>query len=135
MAAEVTEHDLAAIQRLVEDVQDKQFDLEPFLELHTDDTIIVNFGGRRVTGKAALGQAMADALASSLAKVTTTAEVHDIRFVRPDVAIVSATKHVKDGRGDAEAFASTGSLTYIVVNDGDAGWRIALAQTTPIAGS
>jgi hypothetical protein len=32
-----------------------------------------------------------------------------------------------------ESFASRGSLTYVVVSDG--GWRIALAQTTPIAGS
>ena len=61
--------------------------------------------------------------------------MHDIRFVRHDVAIVSATKFVSDGRGEADRFASQGSLTYVVVDDGPAGWRIAMAQTTPIAGS
>lgn len=78
---------------------------------------------------------MTSALASPLAKVTTTAEVHDIRFVRPDVAIVSATKHVTDEREEADTFASKGTMTYVVVHAVDAGWRIALAQTTPIAGS
>jgi hypothetical protein len=41
---------------------------------------------------------MESALASPLADVTTTAEIHDIRFIRPDVAIISCTKHVTDGR-------------------------------------
>ena len=61
--------------------------------------------------------------------------MQEIRFVRPDVAIVSATKYVTDDRDQADTFASKGSMTYVVVNDVDAGWRIALAQTTPIAGS
>lgn len=132
MATDLVQEDAAAIHRLVEDVQAKQSDVEPFLALHTDDTVIVNFGGRRVVGKDALRQAMRAALASPLAMVTTTAEVDDIRFIRPDVAIISATKQIADGRGVAEAFPSRGNLTYVVVNDGD-GWRIALAQTTPVA--
>lgn len=135
MSSETVERDAAAIRQLVEDVQARQFDVEPFLALHTDDAIVVNFGGRRVLGKDALRQAMTAALASPLAEVTTTAQVHDIRFVRPDVAVVSATKFVSDGRGEADTFASQGSLTYVVVDDAHAGWRIALAQTTPIAGS
>jgi uncharacterized protein (TIGR02246 family) len=124
----------AAIRRLAADVQARQSEVEPFLALHTDDTVVVNFGGRRVAGKDALRQAMIAALASPLAKVTTTAEVHDIRFVRPDVAIVSATKYVTDDRDRADKLASKGNTTYVVVGV-DAGWRIALAQTTPIAGS
>ena len=135
MSIEAVEQDTGAIRRLVDDVQAKQSDVEPFLALHTDDTVVVNFGGRRVAGKDALRRAMTTALASPLAKVTTTAEVQDIRFVRPDVAIVSATKYVTDDRDQADTFASKGSMTYVVVNDVDAGWRIALAQTTPIAGS
>ena len=63
----------------------------------------------------------------------TTAEVHDIRYLRPDVAIGSATTHVQDARDEAEPLASRGSLTYVVVKDEGANWRIALAQTTPIA--
>ena len=77
---------------------------------------------------------MTSALASPLAKVTTTAEIQDVRFVRPDVAIVSCTKYVSDERDSTEKFATRGSLTYVIVHD-DGDWRVALAQTTPIAGS
>ncbi len=77
---------------------------------------------------------MESALASPLGVVTTTAEVDDIRFVRADIAIVSCTKHVFDERETSETFATKGSLTYITVKE-DASWRVALAQTTPVAGS
>ena len=135
MSFDTVEQDDVAIRQLVDEVQANQLDVEPFLALHTDDAIIVNFGGRRVAGKDALRQAMTAALATPLAKVTTTAEIDDIRFIRPDVATVSATKHVTDDRDQTDTFASKGSLTYVVAKDSDAGWRIALAQTTPIAGS
>jgi uncharacterized protein (TIGR02246 family) len=122
------------IRRLVDRLQATQSDIEPFLALHTRDAIIVNFGGRRVRGKEDIRAAMEAALASPLAQVTTTAEVNDIRFVRPDVAIVSCTKHVSDQRGTTETFASTGRLTYVVVEE-NGEWRVSLAQTTPVAGS
>jgi uncharacterized protein (TIGR02246 family) len=122
------------IRQLVESLQATQSDVEPFLALHTPDTIIVNFGGRRVLGSGDLRRAMEAALASPLAEVTTTAEIDDIRFVRPDVAIVSCTKHVSDQRDTTETFATRGSLTYVAVEE-EGKWRVALAQTTPVAGS
>lgn len=124
----------AAIRRLVETLQATQSQVEPFLALHTADTVVVNFRGRRVLGRDDLRQAMESALASPLAEVTTTAEIHDIRFVRPDVAIISCTKHVSDQRDTTDKFATTGSLTYVAVEDRGA-WRVSLAQTTPVAGS
>jgi uncharacterized protein (TIGR02246 family) len=129
------DNDLAAIGQLVDEAQAQQFNLEPFLELHTDDVVIVNFGGRRVAGKVALREAMSAALTSQLAKVTTTMEVHDVLLVRPDVAVVSATKHVRDERDAGGTLASQGSTTYVVVREPDIGWRIAVTQTTPIAGT
>lgn len=122
------------IRQLVESLQATQSDVEPFLALHTPDTIIVNFGGRRVLGGGDLRRAMEAALASPLAEVTTSAEIDDIRFVRPDVAIVSCTKHVSDQRDTTETLATRGSLTYVAVED-HGEWRVALAQTTPVAGS
>ena len=122
------------IRQLVERLQATQSDLEPFLALHTPDAIIVNFGGRRVLGGDDLRRAMEAGLASPLAQVTTTAEIDDIRFPRPDVAIISCTKHVSDQRDTTETFATEGRLTYIAVEE-DGEWRIALAQTTPVAGS
>jgi uncharacterized protein (TIGR02246 family) len=120
-----------ALRTLVAEVQAAQSDVEPFLARHTDDTIVVNLAGRRVLGQDALREAMTTALATPLAQVITTAEVDDIRFVRPDVAIVSATKHVTDERDDGDAVPARGRLTYVAVQEGEE-WRIALAQTTPV---
>ncbi|WP_436794657.1 SgcJ/EcaC family oxidoreductase [Actinospongicola halichondriae] len=122
-------------QELVELVnlaQASQSDVEPFLALHTSETVIVNFGGRRVLGIRELRSAMEAALASPLADVTTSVEVHDIRYLRPDVALISCSKHVNDARSDGGDLASRGALSYVAVRD-DRRWRIALAQTTPVA--
>jgi uncharacterized protein (TIGR02246 family) len=130
----VDDRRIEKIRQLVERLQATQSDLEPFLALHTRDAIIVNFGGRRVLGDREIRSAMEAALASPLAQVTTTAEVDDIRFVRPDVAIVSCTKRVFDQRDTTETFATEGRLTYVVVEESGE-WRVSLAQTTPVAGS
>jgi uncharacterized protein (TIGR02246 family) len=122
------------IRQLVERLQAAQSDVDPFLALHTHAAIIVNFGGRRVLGSGDLRRAMEAGLASPLAQVITTAEIDDIRYVRPDVAIVSCTKHVSDQRDTTETFATEGRLTYVAVEE-DGAWRVALAQTTPVAGS
>ena len=127
------EDQVRKVRQLVERLQATQSDLEPFLALHTPDAVIVNFGGRRVLGLGDLRQAMEAALASPLADVTTTAEIDDIRFIRPDVAIVNCTKHVSDQRDTTETFATEGRLTYVAVEH-DGAWRAALAQTTPVAG-
>lgn len=117
---------------LVNAAQANQSDVEPFLALHTSEAVIVNFGGRRVLGARELRSVMEAALASPLADVTTSAEVHDIRYLRPDVALISCTKHVTDARSDGGDLDSQGALSYVAVRDDDT-WRIALAQTTPIA--
>lgn len=122
------------IRQLVERLQAAQSDVEPFLALHTADVIIVNFGGRRVLGIDDLREAMEAGLASPLAQVLTTAEIDDIRYVRPDVAIISCTKHVSDQRDTTQTMATEGRLTYVAVEE-DGAWRVALAQTTPVAGS
>jgi uncharacterized protein (TIGR02246 family) len=123
-----------AIRQLVARLQATQSNVEPFLALHTADTVVVNFGGRRVLGRNRLREAMESALRSPLAEVTTTAEIYDIRFLRPDVAVVSCGKDVYDQRDTTEKFAATGSLTYVAVED-QGEWRVALAQTTPVAGT
>lgn len=130
---------LAAIRRLVADAELRQHDLEPFLDLHTNDVVIVNVAGRRVLGKADLRHVRAAALASPLAQVRTRPEIVDIRAVDPGSAIVSCIKHVSDGRdpgargSDSTRLPTTASLTYLVVRTGNGDWRIALAQTTPVA--
>ncbi|MEV0384348.1 SgcJ/EcaC family oxidoreductase [Nonomuraea sp. NPDC050643] len=137
----MSEMETAAIRRLVVDAEEHQSDVETFVALHTADTSIVNFGGRRVAGRQALTTVMRAALESPLAQVITRNEVKDIRFVRPDVAIVTCLKRVSDGR-EAEVRedprtalpASSGWLTYVVAKEPGGAWRIASAQTTPITG-
>jgi uncharacterized protein (TIGR02246 family) len=125
---------VAAIQRVVGDAERLQSDVDGFTDLLTDDVVIVNFGGRRVRGRAAVRAAMQQALASPLADVTTTQEIEAIHFLRPDVALVSCNKRVHDGRGavgSGPPLRERGMLTLVLV-DGRDRWRIALAQTTPV---
>lgn len=118
------------IEALVAAAMRHQSDPEPFLSLHTEDVVIVNIAGRRVLGRSELEVAMKGALASPLAEVTTTVDVDEIRFLRPDVALVSCTKHVHDERAGGRELPTTGIMTYVVIEGSD-GWHIALAQTTP----
>ena len=130
----ITEADENAIRDLVALAQESQSDPEALMALHTAETVIVNLAGRRVLGRETYSKAMADALASPLSDVLTTAEIVDIRLATPDVAIVSCTKAVHDRRSGVDAstaMPSTGALTYVTTRS-HGGWRIALAQTTPI---
>lgn len=134
------EADTAAIRRTVADAERYQADVEPFVALHTVDAIIVNIAGRRVLGRDDIHEAMRKALETPLAQVLTRIEVEDIRFVSPEVAIVTCVKHVSDERDDAvksdprTSLPRKGSLVYVMAKEGDV-WRIASAQTTPITGS
>ena len=126
---------VAAIHRLVADAERLQSDVEGFTGLLTDDAVIVNFGGRRVRGRDAIRDAMRTALESPLADVITQT-VEAVRFIRPDVAIVELVKLIDDRREAADPtsrpLADRGMLTFVVV-ERDGAWRIASAQTTPVA--
>lgn len=103
----------AAVREVATAATTYQGDPDRFLPPHTPDVEIVNFGGRRVLGREALGEAMRAALASPMADVTTV-EIAGVRFPREGVAVVAAVKHVRDARdGAAEE------------------WRISPAQTAP----
>ena len=132
-AAAATEADLEPIRQLVANAVEYQSEVEPLMELHTEQTIVVNFAGRRVLGREAFRDAMRRALDSPLAQVFTSVEINDVQFVSSDVAIVSCTKTIRDQRDDSErpAVPAVGAMSYVVVKHADA-WRIALAQTTPI---
>jgi uncharacterized protein (TIGR02246 family) len=122
---------LTAIRDLVAAADRHQSDVEEFVALHHRDLVLVNIAGRRVLGREALRKAMTSGLNSPMAKVFTRLEVEDIRFIRPDVALVSCAKHVSDERGEGPTVPTRGSLTFTVVREPD-GWKIAVAQTTPV---
>ncbi|HWM11251.1 MAG TPA: SgcJ/EcaC family oxidoreductase [Solirubrobacteraceae bacterium] len=127
--------DLEAIRAIVAATDTYQDDADGFTRLLTEDVALVNFGGRRVLGRDALHHAMSEALKTPMVDVRTRNELVDVRFPRPGVAVASCIKHVSDERDDAEkdgSFSGRASLTLVLVEErGD--WRIALAQTTPIA--
>jgi uncharacterized protein (TIGR02246 family) len=127
------EHDLDAVRRVIADLEAVQNDVEGFTRLLTGDAVIVNIAGRRVVGRDQIGSAMAQALATPLAQVLTRHEIEDVRFVRPDVAVVGCLKHVSDERDDpATALPQTGRLTVVLVKE-QGRWLASSLQTTPIA--
>jgi uncharacterized protein (TIGR02246 family) len=128
----IDQPNVTAIRDLVAAAERHQNDVEEFVALHHPDLVLVNIAGRRVLGRDALRDAMTAALKSPLAKVFTRLEIEDVRFIRPDVAVVSCAKHVSDERGEGSALPTRASLTFTVVREPE-GWRIAVAQTTPAA--
>ncbi|WP_280151718.1 SgcJ/EcaC family oxidoreductase [Piscinibacter sp. XHJ-5] len=128
------EGDEADIRQLIADAQKHQFDVLELLKLHDDEAVIVNMAGRRVFGKAAFGEAMTQALSSSLRQVPATVAVDRVQFLSPDSALVSCRKTVQDLRPATERTALPGSegvTSYVVVRQGKR-WVIALAQTTAV---
>lgn len=132
MTALRTEDD-QAIRELVQQADKAQSDPVVLPDLHTAGMVIVNIAGRRLFGRDAFTQAMSAALESGLKDVRTSVEIVDIRPLTEDVALVSCIKTVYDERPDAEpdALPASGALTYAAVRT-STGWRLALAQTTPI---
>lgn len=127
------------IRQVISRAHELQSEPASFVALHTPAAVVVNLPGRRVLGRDALAEAMTAALASPLESVRTSVEIIDLRFVTSNVAVVSCTKTIHDDRSDDDKAktalpSSTGALTYVMVRTNDA-WRIALAQTTPIAES
>jgi uncharacterized protein (TIGR02246 family) len=127
--------EIAAIRAVVADADTLQSDADGFVQLLTEDVALVNFGGRRVLGKDNVRQAMTEALKTPLADVYTRNEVMDVRFLRPDVAVVSSVKQIFDKRSpsatDPNAPPSAqGSMTFVLVKERHS-WLIAVAQTTP----
>jgi uncharacterized protein (TIGR02246 family) len=131
------DQEIAAIRALIADADRLQSDAEGFAQLLAEDVALVNFGGRRVLGRSNVHEAMRQALETPFAHVYTRNEIVDVRFLRPDVALVSCLKHISDEREpsarDSDARVSErGSATFVLVSERGR-WLIALVQTTPIA--
>jgi len=138
MTTATQDQEIIGIRAVVAAAENFQSDADGFTQLLTEDVSLVNFGGRRVLGRDDLHQAMTQALKTPFAHVYTRNELVDVRFLRPDVALVSCIKHVSDEREptakDSNApLSERGSLTFVLVKE-ESNWLIALAQTTPITG-
>ena len=136
MTTVAQDQEIASIRAVIADADRLQSDAEGFTQLLTEDVALVNFGGRRVLGRSNVHRAMREALDTPFAHVYTKNEVVDVRFLRPDVAVVSCVKHISDEREpsarDSDVPVSArGSATFVLVRE-HSSWLIALVQTTPI---
>lgn len=136
MESPAPDQELAAIRAVIADLERFQSDLEGFDRLLARDVDIINVHGRRVRGKDNIYQARKQALQTPLAQVLASNELQDIRFLRPDVALVSCIKQVSDQREAAsteadEALPEQGRLTCVLVKEQDR-WLLASYQVTPI---
>jgi uncharacterized protein (TIGR02246 family) len=119
------------VKQVVRDSDKLQNDPDGFADLFTEDANLVNIAGRRLHGRENIRTAYHKAMASQLAQVQTRIEIHDAWLVQPDVAVVTATKHVSDERDEpAAALPEKGAVTFVLKRD--AKWLIASVQTTPI---
>jgi uncharacterized protein (TIGR02246 family) len=137
MTEATQDREIIAIQGVVAAAEKLQSDAEGFTQLLTEEVSLVNFAGRRVVGRENLHRAMTEALKTEFARVYTRNELVDVRFLRSDVALVDCIKHISDEREPAAKdpdapLVERGSLTFVLLKE-DGSWRIALAQTTPIA--
>ena len=103
-------------------------DLEGYRKLLTAEADVVSATGRRSTGRDALIALTAEQKRQpSYRDATITAtEVHAVRLVAPDVALVDATYRMTGVRipDDAEARSVDGAILFVMVKQ-DGAWRIA----------
>jgi uncharacterized protein (TIGR02246 family) len=120
------------IKQVVANSDRLQNDPDGFADLLTEDVNLVNIAGRRLHGRETVRTAYHKAMASQLAQIQTRIEIHDAWLVQPDVAVVSATKHVSDERAEPNApLPDKGAVTFVLAKQ-NGRWLIASVQTTPI---
>jgi uncharacterized protein (TIGR02246 family) len=109
-------------------------DLEGYRKLLTEDADVVSATGRKSAGRDALiVLSVEQKQQPSYRDATITAtEIHVIRLVTPDVALVDATYRMTGVRipEDSEARAVAGSILFVMVKQ-DGAWRIASIRALP----
>ena len=108
-------------------------DSAAYAEQFTADATYVAFNGEVLRGRAAIDDVhrrlFDGPLRSSRMVAAPDSPAPEIRFVRPDVAVVVSSGAVQP-TGAAELAADRVSVqSYVVVEDGDA-WRVAAFQNT-----
>lgn len=125
------EQEIELIRKLVDDVSGYQKDPEGFSQLFTQQAVIVNVAGIRITGKDEIYKFIKQAMESFLANVSVKNEVVNITFLRPDVAVVSGIQHIFTKYENLLEEDAKGSLTFVVVKE-QGKWLIAAGQNTII---
>lgn len=121
--------DSAAIRQLFGDFTDafNRHDAQAVAALCTGNVDFIVIGGEDVRGRAAVAGHLQPLFAGRLKSVDRTASVQEIRFLRPDVAIVVATYETRGVTmpNGTPAPAAEGVYDWVVVRRGEQ-WHIAL---------
>ncbi|NKY27067.1 SgcJ/EcaC family oxidoreductase [Nocardia gamkensis] len=119
-----------AIRAVVASVQHAQRNelVDEFVALFREDAIWTTGHGRRLYGRAAIGEFTARVLPGATAHGTATYEVEHVLFIRPDVAAVKVRQRyfTPDGALDSE-----GSPMYVMSKEGGR-WLLTANQNTPV---
>lgn len=128
--------DEAAIRRLVSEMTDgfNRHDAAAYMRLYTPDADFVSVRGEKAKGRDHAEQELAEVFKTRAREATLTTKELDIRFIRPDVALVHVTNELgglvtPDGRKLPSHDES--SLRVFVKNDGN--WQITAFQNTLVA--
>ncbi len=125
------EQEMVLIRQVLADAERFQNDPEHFSQLLTQNAVIVNAVGLRISGKDEIAQVMQQAIQTHMADIVTKNEVVSITFVRSDVAVVNGIKHISVRTGNVLEEDSNASQTFMVVKE-QGKWLIAAIQSTII---
>ena len=103
-----------------------------FAKPFADDADYVVINGMYFQGRAIIEQAHQHIFNTIFKNTTVSLSVKQIRFLRPDVAIVHITGH-KDAP-ESEKELVTDSLVSLVMTKDKQGWKIAAFQNTQVVG-
>jgi uncharacterized protein (TIGR02246 family) len=123
--------DEAAIRQMIMAIQDgwNAYDARAFAGPFADDADYVVVNGARLKGRQAIDEGHAAIFSTIYRESRNAADVQNIRFLRPDVAVVHVawTLTVHPGEEPQRAMNS------MVMTKEDGRWSIAAFHNTPIA--
>ena len=109
-------------------------DLDGYRKLLTVDADVVSATGRKSTGRDAVIALSAEQKQQPSYRdaIITATQIHAVRLVKPDVALVDAIYRMTGVRipADAEAKPVAGSILFVMVEQAGA-WRIASIRALP----
>jgi uncharacterized protein (TIGR02246 family) len=121
--------DLEAIRQVVATVVHAQRNELPeeFIGLFRADAIWTTGGGKRLFGRAAIGDFTREVLPGGMAGLKIDMEVAHVLFIRPDVAAVK----VRQIYTDAEGVESEGTPLFVMAKE-EGRWLLTACQNTGV---
>jgi uncharacterized protein (TIGR02246 family) len=127
----MSDTDIAAINHVVATLQHAQQNELPeeFVDLFRADAIWTTGHGRRLDGRAEIGEFTRRVLPGAMKDSTATYEPVQVLFIRPDVAAVKVRQRAVTLGGEPVAGESEGSPLYVMAKE-DGRWLIVVGQNT-----